>query len=208
MFPIESAPENWWVDRNDEGYENNADQNSDNEENDVVDFQMIMDKENSKKRNHDDRQVEGDFDNYDTNVPNTAKELVKVDMGRKTLSVDQSLFPSDARMELNPTLPEFSCSPIALQCSQAEASTICADDYQHPSPLCQHDQKSKTNSSLASKQPSDKAKQISMPLESTLKTSRSPTSRRASRVSFQQQPKVILLSPSLTLSNEHTRCLR
>lgn len=179
-----------------------------------------MDTENSTERNCERG---GDLENnYAHDGSNTTKGREKVE-GRKTLSIDQSIFPPDQSMKFNSTPPVFSCSPIAMQSSQAE--TTLDGKEQQPTPTCHTlqcdiaslDRKSGTNPSPASEQSPSIVKKTptSMTQQSggaslmtTMKTSPDPTPRRASRVSFQQQPRVILLNPSSTLSNEHSRCLR
>lgn len=179
---------------------------------------MIMDRENNKEEN---REGDSDVDYEITDVPNSAKES-KAEKGRKTMSIDQSLFLPGEALKSNPTPPEFSCSPIAVQSSQAE--TYASQDQQPAPTTTSHeldcnakssDRKSTLKSSPASDHTSlnVKEKQTSTSrlsedgLCTTTKTP-GPTPRRTARVSFQQQPRVILLNPSSTLSNEHTRCLR
>lgn len=175
-----------------------------------------MDRENTNEINRECIDG-GDIDSEDNDVPSSAK----VEKGRKTMSIDQSLFHPGEALKSNPTPPEFSCSPIAVQSSQAE--TYDSNDQQPP-PTTSHeldcnaessDRKSTLKSSPASVHSSSniKEKQTSASRQSedglctTTKTP-GPTPRRTARVSFQQLPRVILLNPPSTLSNEHTRCLR
>lgn len=222
MFKLESAPENWWEDKEDQDHENIADHDSNGDGGDVIDFQMIMDEENDKKRS---RKGEGRFDNFLLDASNATKGSDKVGKGRNTLTIDQSLFPPSESMKvLNSTLPEFSCSPIALQSSQADTTFTSKD--QQTTPMCHQfdcnamlsDLKGNMKSPPAiNPSPSiDKKDQTSyssrqsggLTQEIKTKATLGSTPHRTSRVSFQTQPKVFLLNQSSTLSNEHTRCLR
>lgn len=226
MFPLESAPENWWVDKEDRSHENNADHESNVDVGDVIDFQMIMDVENDKKSSCKEEE-EAVFDKFLHDASNATKRSEKKGKERTTLSIDQSLFPLSESMNVfNSTLPEFSCSPIDLQSLQADTTT-CTSKDQQTTPMCQQfdcnvmpsDLKGSMNSppainpspSIAKKdQTSYSSRQSSgLTQESKMKASPGPiTLHCTSRVSFQTQPRVILLNPSSTLSNEHTCCLR
>lgn len=140
---IATAPANWWIGQKDnDGQEgSNAAVQFDDQEEEVVDFQMMMDQEEED----------------DDDASSTTKEFIVTEAtrresnaawnergGRTTMSLDQSLFPSDvspSKFHQKSTAtaaaatppPDFSCSPIAMQSSQPEPNyspmpSICEDN--------------------------------------------------------------------------------
>eukprot|EP00584_Thalassiosira_punctigera_P024426 CAMPEP_0172575762 /NCGR_PEP_ID=MMETSP1067-20121228/137373_1 /TAXON_ID=265564 ORGANISM="Thalassiosira punctigera, Strain Tpunct2005C2" /NCGR_SAMPLE_ID=MMETSP1067 /ASSEMBLY_ACC=CAM_ASM_000444 /LENGTH=630 /DNA_ID=CAMNT_0013368413 /DNA_START=450 /DNA_END=2342 /DNA_ORIENTATION=+ len=238
---IATGPANWWVGEQEEGQKSSAFQFD--AEDEVVDFQMIMDQESNEMK-LEESASEGEDD-----ASSTTKEYIIDDRakennamwgwgqrsGRKTMSLDQSLFPSDEAAKFNQNCaapPNFSCSPIAVQSSQPEPNcspmpTIGENDGEQAATasglrgaLTGIAPESEPNSAniqpeeAPNAQRSSRKKQrtlISTPSDISSLGKKPPSeqkSRRGARVSFQQQPRVMLLNPSWTLSNAHTRCLR
>eukprot|EP00585_Thalassiosira_rotula_P011384 CAMPEP_0196135148 /NCGR_PEP_ID=MMETSP0910-20130528/3889_1 /TAXON_ID=49265 /ORGANISM="Thalassiosira rotula, Strain GSO102" /LENGTH=833 /DNA_ID=CAMNT_0041395247 /DNA_START=325 /DNA_END=2826 /DNA_ORIENTATION=- len=144
---IATAPANWWIGQQDnDGQEvSSAAVQFHDQEEEVVDFQMMMEEEDN-----------------DDDASSTTKEFIVTEATRResnaawngmpsggqqhtrtTMSLDQSLFPSDespakfhqknAAAAASAAPPDFSCSPIAKQSSQPEPNyspmpSICADD--------------------------------------------------------------------------------
>ncbi|KAL7534352.1 hypothetical protein ACHAXR_005812 [Thalassiosira sp. AJA248-18] len=233
---LATGPNNWWTGRNeDRGQNQGAVQFEDEEE--VVDFQMVMDQENKRKREESSSSSSSD---EDEDASDATKEFVISNAARdpsegsKTLSIDQSLFDSGQSAKFNQKCaapPEFSCSPIAMQSSQPDHD----DDDRQTATASQLDRvlmrsAQKTDNTKSSPTPAanssakvqleviqSKQSASSCKKQRTSSTTSRPTvqsslakgpSPRRSRVSFQQQPRVMLLNPSWTLSNAHTRCLR
>jgi len=192
---------------------------------------MIMDRDSKRKREHitsdDNSSAARDYNIGDNRRGNNASGQG----GRKTLSLDQSLFPSDASAKLtskSAAPPEFSCSPIAIQSSQPEPD-YDDDDIQQTTTASQLDtfclasaRKSsskpppptsgKVQLEMAPSKPGSSCEtrrtSISRPPSNQWSSRKNLSPRNKSRVSFQQQPRVMLLNPSWMLSNKHTRCLR
>jgi len=236
---IATGPANWWVGRKDEGQKSSV-QFEDEEE--VVDFQMIMDQDSNNRKREGSASEEEDDASSTTKEYNIGEDITRENnaaggqSGRETMSLDQSLFPLDESAKFNEKYaapPEFSCSPIAMQSSQPEPNdspmpSIYEDNGRRTATVIQLDrvlmptaQKSDTKSAIGqleeapSKPSSSRKKQrssISTPSDPLSLGKKSPPEqrnpRRATRVSFQQQPRVMLLNPSWTLSSAHTRCLR
>ena len=151
---------------------------------------------------------------------------------KSAISFDQSLFSMDGTRSANfnqksAAPPEFSCSPIAMQSSQPAFSGD--DDGRHTATASQLDrvlmssvkknddveanvqlrQKAQSKRESVSNKKQHTAVVTSAkkpPIPSAL--AKGPSPKRSTRVSFQQQPRVMLLNPSWTLTNAHTRCLR
>ena len=224
----ESGPDNWWVRKKDGGEKDEGETGAvQSEEEEVVDFTMLGDKESNKRKREETSSDDDDASSNGEDDNNAGRDESG---GRKTMSIDQSLFSSsDANLDVKGgTLPQFSCSPVAMKSSQA-ASIDSIDDEDgrqtasasqldrvlmpssakgntkspSPSTVPVEDAASKKQSASCKKQHTSTSTQ---PIKSSL--SPQPKPRRTNRVSFQQQPRVMLLNPSWTLSNEHTRCLR
>lgn len=219
---LTTAPTNWWLGRNDDK-EQASSIHSKGEQTEEVDFQTIMDQA-SNKRKADERDPEetDDCDASSDHEENNAATKV-----RKTLSLDQSLF-SDSR-SFNQNMFSGSrhsrigsLSPIAMLSSQpeqdspmpyiGEESAVAGHTNAVLMPCAQTCATRKTSPgfSKASPQREQRASPSTTPLNqlSAGKKTPQPSEHQKPRVSFQQQPRVMLLNPSWTLSNQDTRCLR
>lgn len=198
---------------------------------------MIMDQDNNKRK-REERGSSDDDDSSATKEYDIEESIKGKVGGRKTgQSLDQSIFPSDGSMPFNlksaAAPPNFSCSPIAMQSSQPELydgnengrQTATASqldrvlmpsaqksDMKSPPPaICEKVQlevASSKQSSARSKQQTFISREPSSHQSSLGSNKKKLSPKQKPRVSFQPQPRVILLNPSWTLSNEHTRCLR
>ena len=197
---VANGPENWWM-----GQKEGTPQS--NEEEEVVDFQMIMDQGNKRKRKEKDTSDDESNPTTEFGTKENGKRnfIDKSGAGRKTMLLDQSLFTLDGSVKFNSAAaprPEFSCSPIAMQSSQPELP-----DSQQTATASQLERillPSARKNSLELLPP--KKQRSSITIQSADQSSKRNLSPK--RVSFQQQPRVMLLNPSWTLKNEHTRCLR
>ena len=180
-----------------------------------VDFQKIMnlgsDTNNKRKRIESFSSTEVDEEEDDP------KEKKRDYNGRKTLSIDQSLFSTNnARQEREDLkTPNFSScgSTIAMQFSQyddpqTETTATCSQLDRVLMPTVEKGEKSPPVQQLEVSTSSKKPMSILTPPPDKSSLKMSPKPRRTTRVSFQQQPRVMLLDPSWKLSNEHTRGIR
>ena len=233
LLLLANGPENWWVGQSKGEGENEGKVTfeEEEEEDEEVDFQKRMDQkyENKRKREEyssDDDDDEEDDDKKDPHHIDKKSGLPEfscspIDMqssqldgggddGRKTMSIDQSLFSEvDGRKTSATVDPKFSCgSTIAMQSSQPETQqTATASQLDRVlAPSAQKNDMKSPPPVISEKVGVSSSKPMSILTPPDRKTL-SPK-RRATRVSFQQQPRVMLLDPSWKLSNEHTRNLR
>jgi len=233
---LTTAPTNWWLGRNDDK-EQDSSIHSKGEQTEEVDFQVIMDQVGSKRK-ADGRYPEETDDCgrslnrggrlSSDNASSDQEENNSATKVRKTLSLDQSLF-SDSRsfnqnMFSGSTHSRIgSLSPIAMLSSQpepnspmpsiGEGSAVAGHTNAVLMPCAQTCATRKTSPgfSKASPQREQRASPSTTPLNQLSagkKTPQPPGRHQKPRVSFQQQPIVMLLNPSWTLSNQDTRCLR
>jgi len=203
----------------------------DEDEDESIDFQKMAaekdDGTNSKRKREESSSDDDDDDDKTEDIP-------QKDNGRKTMSIDQSLFSIDERKKSAEETPKFSCgSTIQMQASQCPSigGDESEDDERQTATASQLDRvlmaSSGMKSDMKSPPPSEKVPQLEVlpgssrkkkkqhtsiltpPDKSMLgKKKQSPKRLRTTRVSFQQQPHVMLLDPSWKLSNAHTRTLR
>ena len=203
----------------------------DEDEDESIDFQkMAAEKEDdtNNKRKREESSSDDDEDDDKT------EDIPQKDNGRKTMSIDQSLFSIDERKKSAEETPKFSCgSTIQMQASQCPSigGDESEDDERQTATASQLDRvlmaSSGKKSDMKSPPPSEKVPQLEVlpgsnrkkkkqhtsiltpPDKSMLgKKKQSPKRLRTTRVSFQQQPRVLLLDPSWKLCNAHTRTLR
>ncbi|KAL9180177.1 hypothetical protein ACHAXT_008147 [Thalassiosira profunda] len=221
---LESGPDNWW-----KGGKTGAAQP---EEEEVVDFQAMMEKVKGKPSSSLDSGDESSAtEELAVGKENNGNDAAKGQGGRKTMSIDASLFSSDGSAKVaggkGATPPEFSCSPISMKASQRGPGSMASTDEETerqtatasqldrlPLPSAEKEGEEPAGGAQLEVIPANKPSAYKRQRTSSISEPSHPSSLakgpspKRNRVSFQQQPRVMLLTPSWTLSNGHSRCLR
>ena len=235
---VRAGPANWWEegDNDADAVLGEADDNDEEEEEEVVDFAAMQSQsDNDNNTSDDDDDDESSTTKaYEPEKEKTECNKNEISIEQSLFPSDQS---ADAALAKTSDLPRFSnVSSIAFQHSQATESQMTTDSKRSNDAtktpqtatasqldriLMSGDEKEATKPAAVEVQRSEKKQ---TPTQSNKKRKHSntpakenvenieelkPKSRRSTlRVSFQPQPKVMLLKPSLTLSNTESRSIR
>lgn len=234
---VRAAPANWWGEGdNHDVDEDNVDGNNAEEE-EIVDFAAMMDQSDECQQIVNSYHSDDDDESSATEPYELGRETSGENKRMNKISIEQSLFLSDQTSDANKAekesiLPRFSgVSTIAWQHSQATETpdsikktsgsiknntASCNDEPQTATAsqldrmLILSDQRVETMRSGSKHTPNQskkKRKNSNNPSNEDIEKTK-PKTRRTHRVSFQPQPKIMLLAPSSALKNTDSRSIR